>query len=492
MELTAKLLIDGEAREASDGRSFEVRNPANRRILGTAALGTEEDAKAAVDAAATAQSAWANTPAPERAKILFRFGELIRAHKEELARIVTMEEGKALRESLDEVTNAYHAVMYYAGEGRRMWSFVTPSEQTQKLTLTLREPLGVAAVITPWNFPAMIPMWNVPPALVTGNAVVFKPASFTPLIASRLAQLLIQAGIPKGVFNLITGSGSRVGESLINHPDVDVVAFTGETMTGRHIAEVNAQHLRRQVLELGGKNPLIVAADAPLDVALGGALWSAFSNAGQKCTAASRIIVEESILRKFTEGFVSGAEKLRVGDGLNAETEIGPLVSESGLEKVRKYVQIGRDEGAELLAGGVDYRDGERKQGFFYPPTVFSGTSDMRISQDEIFGPVTTIITAANVREAIEIGNDVRYGLAASIYTKDLQAALEGVHSMEAGVVFVNQGPVGVEIHAPFGGTKDSGFGRELGEAALDDYTEKKTVYIDYSYAMRPWFFPWT
>ncbi len=491
-EFEARLLIEGELRQANGGKTFSVINPANQTAVGKAALGTEEDAKAAVDSAARAFGPWSSIPAPERAEVLFRLGELIRVHREELARQLTVEEGKPLREALGEVDQAYNTAMYYAGEGRRMWSLVTPSENREKLTFTIRKPLGVVAVITPWNFPAMIPMWNIAPALVMGNTVVFKPASYTPLVAARFAELLVKAGVPPGVFNLVTGPGGRIGDALVNHPGVAAVAFTGETQTGRHISEVNARFMRRQILELGGKNPLIVASDAEMEVAIGGALWSAFSNAGQKCTAASRIIVEEPILDAFTERFVEAASKLRVGDGLERRTEVGPLVSEPGLQKVRKYVNIGLDEGAKLLAGGHDFEDPELMRGHFYPPTLFAGTNDMRIAQDEIFGPVTVIIPVTDLQEAVATANDIRYGLAASIYTTDLKSAMGAVNSMEAGVTFVNQGPVGIEVHAPFGGTKESGFGRELGEAALDDYTEKKTVYVDYSYKKRPWYFPWS
>jgi aldehyde dehydrogenase (NAD+) len=364
-EFEAKLLIEGELRQANGGKTFSVINPANQTTVGKAALGMEEDARAAVDSAARAFGPWSSIPAPERAEALFRLGELIRAHREGLARQLTLEEGKPLREALGEVDQAYNTAMYYAGEGRRMWSLVTPSENREKLTLTIRKPLGVVAVITPWNFPAMIPMWNIAPALVMGNTVVFKPASYTPLVAARFAELLMKAGVPPGVFNLVTGPGSRIGDALVNHPDVAAVAFTGETQTGRHISEANARFMRRQILELGGKNPLIVASDAEMEVALGGALWSAFSNAGQKCTAASRIIVVEPILDAFSARFTEAASKLRVGDGLERGTEVGPLVSEPGLQKVRKYVNIGLDEGAKLLAGGRDFEDPELTRGHF-------------------------------------------------------------------------------------------------------------------------------
>ncbi|HKM77422.1 MAG TPA: aldehyde dehydrogenase family protein, partial [Candidatus Bathyarchaeia archaeon] len=421
---------------------------------------------------------------------------LIQENKEELAKTITIEEGKALNEARAEVKQAYNTAMYFAGEGRRMLSNVTPSETKDKLTMTIRRPLGVAAIITPWNFPIMIPFWNLSPALVCGNTVVFKPASFTPITASRIVELFVKAGLPKGVLNVITGPGARVGKVLVESDKIRVCAFTGESQTGKDIAQTSMKYLRKQVLELGGKNPLIVASDADLAIAVGGALWSAFSNAGQKCTAASRIIVEESILDSFTNKFVEATRRLHVGNGLDSSTEIGPLISEGALAKTQEYVAIGIKEGAKLLAGGEDYKDAkdlreDLQKGNFHPPTVFSGTNDMKISQDEIFGPITTIIPVRNISEAIETANDTRYGLASAIYTKDFRNVMRAAYEIDAGVTFLNQGPVGIEVGASFGGVKDSGFGRELGEVGIEDYTEKKTLYLDYSNQVQPFFYPW-
>ena len=462
--LNAKLFIAGEYADSVSGDTFRVLNPATKQVIGTVSSATPEDVKAAVDAARTAFPTWSKTPPSERAEILFRVGELIRENRDELAKDLTIEEGKALAESAAEVKQAYNTVMYFAGEGRRMWSYSTTSEQRDKQTLTIRRPLGVAAIITPWNFPMMIPFWGLAPALICGNTVVFKPASYTPFIANRIVELFKKAGLPKGVLNLVTGSGSKIGGTLIDNPNVNVVTFTGESQTGKEIAQINGKYLRKQVLELGGKNPLIVASDANLDVAVGGALWSAFSNAGQKCTAASRIIVEEPIRERFTKAFVEGARRLKVGNGLKDGTEVGPLISEGGWEKTRQYVNIGKEEGAVLLGGGHDYRnaeDGDLGNGFFYSPTVFLGTNDMKISQDEIFGPVTTIIPARNIDEALEIANDTKYGLASAIYTTNLRSTFKALYNIDSGVTFVNQGPVGIEIGASFGGIKDSGYGRE-------------------------------
>ncbi len=489
-----KLFIDGESKRSSSGETFEVINPATQEVIGEVASGTTEDANSAIDAARTAFPKWARIPPADRAEVLFKVGEMLRENKDELARLLTIEEGKAFKESIAELKQGYHTVMYYAGEGRRTWSLVTTSETRDKQTITIRKPLGVATIITPWNFPVMIPFWGIAPALIFGNAVVFKPASYTPLIASKIVELFAKAGLPKGVLNLITGSGSRLGKALIDNKEVNVVTFPGESKTGHDIAQINAKYLRRQVLELGGKNPLIIAKDANLKVAVGGALWSSFSNAGQKCTASSRIIVEEPVLEEFIKTFVEGASMLQVGNGLASGTEVGPLVSQSGWEKTKEYVGIGEDEGAELLTGGDDFisKKSELSKGFFYSPTVFKGTNDMKISRDEIFGPVTTIIPAKNMEQAFEIANDTRYGLASAIYTTNLKATFKALYEIDAGVTFVNQGPVGIEIGASFGGIKDSGYGPELGESAIEDYTEKKTAYIDFSDQVHPWFYLWS
>ncbi len=487
-----QLYVDGRFGDSSDEKEFPVYNPATNEVIANASKGTADDAKAAIDAAEEAFDQWSETPPPQRAEILYRVGEMIREQREELARILTIEEGKAFIESLGEIDEGYDTVMYLAGEGRRTWSNVTTSEQSNKFAMVIRRPVGIVVAITPWNFPFSIPIWKIPPALVAGNTVVFKPASNTPLIALKIIQMFIKAGIPRGVLNMVTGPGAIVGEALINDPRVKLVTFTGETTTGRHLAEVNARFLRRQVLELGGKNPLIVATDAELDVTVKAALFAAFSNAGQKCTAAARIIVEQPLLAKFTKYLVAGAENLIVGNGMRAGVEVGPLNSKSQLEKTRKYVKIGEEEDAKLLTGGYEYHDKERSKGNFYPPTIFAEVSnDMRIAQEEIFGPVTTIIPAENIDDAIEIANDTRYGLTSAIYTKDIRSAFKAIKHLQSGIGYVNQGPTAAEVHLPFGGIKDSGFGREAGEVAIDNYTEKKAVYIDYSYAARPWYFPW-
>ncbi|MEM3670625.1 MAG: aldehyde dehydrogenase family protein [Thermoprotei archaeon] len=489
---TVKLFINGEERLSQDGSFFSSINPATGEPVSKTAKGTSEDAKAALDAAEDAYKSWCEVPAPQRAEILFKVGEMIRSRRLELARLLTQEEGKPLNEALGEIDEGYDITMYIAGEGRRLWSNVTTSEQTEKFAMVVRKPLGVVVAITPWNFPFSIPLWKIPPALVAGNTVVFKPASQTPLVAWAIVEMFIKAGVPRGVLNMVTGPGSVVGETLVNDPRVKVVALTGEAATGKRIAEVNARFLRKQVLELGGKNPLIVAKDAPMPVTVNAALFAAFSNAGQKCTAASRIIVEEPVLEQFVRKFSEAASKLKVGNGLDKGTEMGPVSSKNQLEKVRRYVEIGKSEGAKVLTGGFDYTDEARSRGYFYPPTVFGEvTNSMKIAQDEIFGPVTAIISAKNMDEAFELANDTRYGLSSAVFTSDVRTAFRSIFKLESGIGYVNQGPTAAEVHLPFGGVKDSGFGREAGEAAIDNYTEKKAVFVDFSYSKRSWYFPW-
>jgi aldehyde dehydrogenase (NAD+) len=487
-----RLFIDGEYRESSDGSTVASVNPATREKMAEVAKGTVQDAKAAIDAAEVAFEKWSEVPPPHRAEILYKVGEMIRERREELARMLTMEEGKALPESLGEIDEGYDMTMFIAAEGRRSWTNVTTSEQANKVAMVVRRPVGIVGAITPWNFPFAIPLWKLAPALVGGNTVVFKPSSNTPIMGSKIVEMFEKAGLPKGVLNLLIGPGATVGEAVINDTRIKMTAFTGESATGKRIAEVNARLLRKQVLELGGKNPIVIAKDAVLDVAVRASLFAAFSNAGQKCTAASRIIIEQEVYEKFAQKFTDWASKLEVGNGLKPGVEIGPLVSDNAREKVRKYVQIGKDEGAKVATGGMDYADQERTKGFFYPPTVFTEASnDMKICQDEIFGPVTALILAKNFDDGIEIANDTRYGLSSAVYTTDLQKAFVSIKKLQTGIGYVNQGPPGAEVHLPFGGIKDSGFGREAGEAAIENYTEKKTIFIDYSYAKRPWFYPW-
>jgi acyl-CoA reductase-like NAD-dependent aldehyde dehydrogenase len=484
-----EIVVGGVHRKSSDESTFPVYNPATTELLAQVPKATIDDTKAAIEGASQAFEKWSEVPPPERAEILYRVGEMIREQQNELAEILTLEEGKALSESLAEIIEGYDTVMYIAAEGRRMWSYVSPSEQKEKACMVIRRPVGPIAIITPWNFPFSIPLWKIPPALVAGNTVVFKPASNTPLIAKRIVDLFEKAGLPRGVLNFVTGPGSKVGEALLGDKRIKMISFTGETVTGRRIAEANSVLLRKQILELGGKNPIIVAEDADLAQAIPAILYASFSNCGQKCTAGSRIIVERSILRKFTESFVNGANSLKVGNGMSTGTQVGPLISEGARKKVESYVDIGQKEGAQSLCGASKYSDVERSRGYFYKPTIFNATNDMKICQDEIFGPVASIVEAEDIDNAIEIANDTRYGLSSAIYTRDIRKAFRSLSRIQSGIGYVNQGTTGAEVHLPFGGIKESGYGREAGEVAIENYTEKKAVFIDYSYKTRPWFF---
>lgn len=485
-----KMFIDGAWIEAGSGKTLSSVNPANGRVFDQFPAGGKEDVEAAVDAASRALKAWSATPASQRAEYVLKAGLLIREHLEEIALTDTTEVGKPIREARREVNNGATACVYFSGLARRLYSNVVDSEQPLKHAMVIRRPVGVVGVITPWNDPVSLAAWGIAPALVAGNTVVFKPSSSSTIVSGKLVEIFQKTGLPKGVLNMVTGKGSEAGEALITNTDIRMTVFTGESATGKHIAQVNAPLLRKQVMELGGKNPLIVASDANVDVTVHAALYAAFSSAGQKCTAASRIIVEEGIAEEFTKKFVAGAQALKVGNGAREDVDMGPVISRNQQEKILKYVDIGKNEGAKILAGGGGYTDEERREGFFVQPTVFGDVSnDMKIAQEEIFGPVTAIIAVKNIDEAIEVANQTRYGLSSAIYTRNITNMFKAIQGIEAGLTFINQGSVGPEVGAPFGGVKDSGYGRELGEEALEHFTEKKTVYVDYSDADRPWFF---
>ncbi|MEM3671379.1 MAG: aldehyde dehydrogenase family protein [Thermoprotei archaeon] len=484
------MYINGNWIDSESGEKFPAVNPANGEAFESVPAGSAHDVGAALDAAQTALKSWRNTPPSQRAEYVLKAALMIREHLEEIARIDTTEVGKPIKEARREVGNGATACLFFSGLARRMYSNVVDSDQPLKHAMVIRRPVGVVGVITPWNDPISLASWGIAPALVAGNTVVFKPSSLSSVVSSKLVEIFERTGLPKGVLNMVTGRGSQVGEALISDKRVNMVVFTGESATGKHIAQVNAPMLRKQVMELGGKNPLIVARDANLPVAVHAALYAAFSSAGQKCTAASRIIVEEPVIDEFARKFAAGASSLTVGNGLREDVDMGPVVSRSQQEKVLGYIEAGKAEGAKILAGGGKYTDEERSRGFFVQPTVFGDVSNgMKIAQEEIFGPVTAIIPAKNIDDAIEIANDTRYGLSSAIYTRNLNNMFKAIQEIDAGLTFVNQGTVGPEVGAPFGGVKDSGFSRELGEEALEHFTEKKTVYIDYSDSDRPWFF---
>jgi aldehyde dehydrogenase (NAD+) len=481
---TFKNFISGEWIDSQSARTFENRNPADATdLVGIFPASDAQDVRAAIESARSAYKSWRLVPAPKRAEILFRAAEILVRRKEELAREMTREMGKVLAETRGDVQEAIDMTYYMAGEGRRLFGQTTPSELPSKMAMSVRQPLGVCALITPWNFPMAIPAWKSMPALVAGNTVVLKPAEDTPLSSSHLVEILAEAGIPAGVVNLVHGTGPAAGAPLVASPGVAAVSFTGSTETGRAVSQACAPDFKPCHLEMGGKNAMIVMDDANLDLALDGAVWGAFGTTGQRCTATSRILVQKGVYREFRDRLVDRAKALRVGNGLDPATELGPLINEAQLQKVMEYVEIGRNEGAKIMTGGHRLEKAAFAKGWFHEPTIFADCAPaMRIAQEEIFGPVVALIPIETLDEAIEIANGVVYGLSASIYTRDVNQALRATRDLHTGIVYVNAPTIGAETHLPFGGTKQTGNGhREAGAAALDFYTEWKTIYVDYS-----------
>ena len=477
---TYKNYIGGRWVESKTGRTFTSTNPAHKnQVLGVMQASDKRDADAAIDAAQKAFTGWRKTPAPTRGEICLRVGILIEQRKEELARIMTQEMGKVLKEARGDVQEAIDMAKYAAGFGRRPHGETVPSELKNKWCMTVREPLGVIACITPWNFPMAIPSWKILPAVMAGNTVVFKPASDTPIVATKLVEIFEEAGLPGGVLNLVTGSGSEVGDPLVQDPRVAGISFTGSTGAGKHIAELAGRNLKRLGLELGGKNAIVVLDDADIPLAVDGALWAAFGTSGQRCTAASRLIVSSNVEKEFTDLLQERAAKMKVGDGLQTDTDMGPVINESALKKVHEYTEIGKKEHARLVHGGEFAGD----EGWFYRPTIFAdGRKDMRMAQEEIFGPSTLVLPVSNLEEALDVANSTQYGLSMSIYTNDLRKAFHAMNEMQSGIVYVNAPTIGAEIQLPFGGVKNTGNGhREAGTVALDEFTEWKTIYVDYS-----------
>ena len=480
---TFRHFIAGEWCDSTSGETFESRNPADQRdVIGRFQQGTKADVAMAIKAAETALPMWRRTPAPKRGEILYRFGALMAEHKERLARAMTREMGKVLAEARGDVQEGIDIAYLMAGEGRRMFGDTVPSELPDKWAMSIRQPIGIAGIITPWNFPMAIPCWKTMPALVTGNVVVFKPASDTPHCATLLVELMAEAGFPPGVVNLVTGTGGEVGDAVVTNPDVSVISFTGSSVTGRAIAEQAGKRLKRLSLELGGKNGVVVLGDADLDLATDGILWSAFGTTGQRCTAASRVIVERSVVDPLLQRLEQRARGLRLGPGLDEATDVGPLINGGAVDKVGGYVDIGRGEG-ELVTGGGRASGNGLEHGHFFEPTIFAGVKPMdRIGQEEIFGPVLSIIPVADYQEAMTALNQTRYGLSSSIFTRDVNMAFRAMRDFETGIVYVNAGTTGAETHLPFGGWKETGNGhREAGHAALDTFTEWKAIYVDFS-----------
>jgi aldehyde dehydrogenase (NAD+) len=463
--------------------TFESTSPADGETIGVFPRMGADEVDHAVAAAKEAFAHWRLVPAPKRGEILFRFARLLEQEKDALTDLMTHEMGKVRAEAGGDVQEAIDITYYMAGEGRRLVGQTTPSELPDKWNMSIRQPIGVVGAITPWNFPIAIPSWKLIPALICGNTVVLKPATDTPALAARFVELLHEAGIPEGVVNIVHGGGSTVGDRMVRHPDIRVITLTGSRETGVKVLEAGAETLKHVHLELGGKNAIIVMDDADLDLAVDGIVWSAFGTSGQRCTAASRVIAHDKIYGALQKKLVERVEKLRLGPGWEADTDIGPVINKTALEKIDSYAKIGADEGAKLLTGGEVATEGDLRKGFFYRPTIFADVdAQMRIAQEEIFGPVTAIIKVRDADEAIRVSNGIKYGLSSSIFTRDVNTAFRAMRDLEAGITYVNAGTIGAEVHLPFGGTKDTGNGhREAGQAALDVFTEWKSIYVDYS-----------
>jgi aldehyde dehydrogenase (NAD+) len=479
-----KNFIDGEWVEASTGETFENRNPADTRdLVGIFQKSAKADVDAAVDAAKRAFAKWRLVPAPRRAEIVFRTAEILIERKEQYAREMTREMGKVLAETRGDVQEAIDAGYYNAGEGRRLFGPTVPSEMPNKFAMAVRQPIGVCGMITPWNFPMAISSWKLLPAVVCGNTCVIKPAQDTPLSTFNLVRAFYDAGLPKGVINIVSGFGPMVGTPLAEHPDVRAISLTGSSEVGRIVGGIAAESFKHCSLELGGKNPMIVLDDANLDLAIEGGLWGAFGTTGQRCTATSRIIAQKGVYREFIDRFVDRATHLKVGNGLDETVQMGPAINEKQLQTDLNYVEVGKNEGAKMVCGGNRLDQGEYAHGWFMEPTVFIDVDPkMRIAQEEIFGPVVSIIPCDDLTDAIEIANGIEYGLSSALYTKDVNKAFTAMRDLYAGITYVNAPTIGAEVHLPFGGTKATGNGhREGGIGAIDFYTEWKSVYVDFS-----------
>ncbi len=478
--------IAGNWSGAAGGRRFVSRNPADsREIVAEAPLSGRADVDRAVAAARAAFSEWRLMPAPRRGEILFRAGELLRKNKQRLGELVTREMGKVIAEGLGDVQEAIDIAFYMAGEGRRLQGETVPSELPDKDCRSVREPLGVVALVTPWNFPIAIPAWKLFAALICGNSVILKPSSETPACAAALVAILEEADIPPGVVNFVCGPGEEVGEYLLTHPDVDAASFTGSCTAGEHLERLLAPLHRPLALEMGGKNAIIVMDDADLGLALEGAIWGGFGTTGQRCTAASRLIVHELVYDRFVALLAERAERLRLGNGLEGETDVGPLINEAQGQKVLDYIAIGRQEGARLMTGGLRLENGQMAHGFFIAPTVFSSvTPSMRIAREEIFGPVISVISCTSLDEAIAIANDIPFGLSSSIYSRDVNKTARAERDLASGIVYVNASTIGAEVQLPFGGWRHSGSGHpEAGGrgGAIDFFSRVKVIYRDFS-----------
>ncbi|MFH2035841.1 MAG: aldehyde dehydrogenase family protein [Candidatus Zixiibacteriota bacterium] len=479
-----KNYIGGQWVKSKTGETFENRNPANvDELIGVFQKSNAEDVENAITAAKEAQKKWRLVPAPMRAEILYRIAQRLVKEKERCAREMTREMGKVIKETRGDVQEAIDMGYYMAGEGRRQFGVTTPSEVPNKFQMCVRQPLGIAGMITPWNFPMAIPSWKMMPALVCGNTVVIKPATETPLSVYNYIKIMEEEGLPPGVVNMVTGSGGAVGTPIMTHKDISVVSFTGSTEVGRMVSKACAPDFRHCHLEMGGKNCILIMDDAKVDLAVEGALWGAFGTTGQRCTASSRMIVHKNVIKEFTKKLVERAKALKVGNGLDESVDMGPAVNESQMNSVLKYMEIGQKDGGKLLCGGGRLTGSDYNKGWFTQPTVFGDvTPDMTIFQEEIFGSVTSITECGSLEEGIAMCNNTAYGLSAAIYTQDVNKAFTAMRDVYTGIFYVNAPTIGAEVHLPFGGVKETGNGhREAGVAGIDVFSEWKSIYIDFS-----------
>lgn len=481
---TYKNLIGGEWVGSHSAQTYENLNPADTRdVVGVFQRSDRRDVDDAVSAAKRAFEHWRLVPAPKRAEIIFRAGQLLQERKEEYSRQMTREMGKVIKETRGDVQEAIDTAFYMAGEGRRQFGATVPSELPNKFAMAVRAPLGVCGMISPWNFPMAIPSWKLLPALVCGNTCVIKPAEDTPLSTLNLVKALMDAGLPKGVVNVVTGFGPEAGAPILENADVRAISFTGSSEVGRMVGETAARSFKPCSLEMGGKNAIIILDDANLDLALDGVLWGAFGTTGQRCTAASRVIIQKGVYRQFADRLVYRAQRLNVGNGLDESVDVGPQINQQQVETSAKYVEIGKHEGAKLELGGHRETGPAYDHGWFFEPTVFTAADPgMRISQEEIFGPVVSLIPCESFEQAIQIANCVPYGLSSAVYTRDVNRAFRAMRDIDAGITYVNAPTIGAEVHLPFGGTKATGNGhREGGLGAIDFYTQWKSIYVDFS-----------
>ena len=481
---TYRNFIGGKWIESASTKTADNNNPANSEdIIGTVRQATREEARAAVEAATEAFRGWRTTPAPARGKIVAKAARLMEETREELATILTREEGKTISESRGELQRSINVAEFCAGESRRLNGETILSELPANFAYTIKQPLGVVACVTPWNFPVAIPVWKIAPALVAGNTVVFKPATLTPGTAVRIVEIFEEAGIPPGVLNLILGSGSDAGDEIINHPAVKAVSFTGSNQVGIRLYEQVSRRGAKCQCEMGGKNPVVIMEDADMELAVESTAQGAFGSSGQRCTATSRAVVVNKIADEFVDRIAKRAQSMRLGDGMDPQTEMGPSVDENQFKTVLDYLNIGREDGATLVCGGERATGNGLDKGYFVKPTVFDRvTPDMRIAREEIFGPVLSVMRVKDFDEAMQVANDTEFGLSSSIFTNDAARIFRFVDEIETGMTHINSPTTGGEAHIPFGGIKGTGIGdREQGSTALDFYTELKVVYVDYT-----------